>query len=691
MWARSIHNISQPIHSPGCGPKTTVPPSDRVRLWAILPLTFIPPLVAIFWGGPYNDAAYAQFLIARSLPVGAIPHTSAPLHTLLLALALWTGAPVAVAVGISVLGWAIAVGAWWRVGQVMGYPALGLVAAMLLALHPLQGQSLGLKTGLILGLFSLSALWAIQGSLILLLTTTVITGLLSPIGLLFLIPPWLWLGLRQGSRLSPATFILALALGAIPYGVLGSLSDPGSPVLLIATGEILFAAVVALVFARRDGFRGKPATLYRGMSLLVLVALLLGQAGWLWQDGRLRPTDRLTTYREAARLVQEQTLPDETVLTAYAGLVGYLSERHTISLPDDASSEDILITLERSQPDYCLVPKTLPWHLAISHPWFRERYHLVQIVLNPRDLTGPLSLFRYIPSPFDAGDVVTPTLTFAPEADRRLELVAYRLDHRRLTPGESRYLTLYWRTETGLQHPLRVVLRLTEQATGKTWLRMERDTPSGLRMDFWPSGQIQQDRYVLAPPADLPPGDYDLALTLLLPNGRNVSPIAGTDDEAGVPFPLVHLYRPQTVSAAPPTPDYPIRFRLGDAIELVGYDAPEWIAPGETFRVALYWHALLPISADYKVFVHLLTPEGILLAQSDRVPVNWTSPTSRWQIGEYIMDEHWLTLDASAPRGDAWLSTGMYDAITGDRVSAFADTGRELPEKRIVLREVRVR
>lgn len=640
---------------------------DRVRAGWLAPI-LLPPLIALLWGEPYNDAAYRLALQTR-YPLSAI---------------FWGG----------VLGWMVAIGTWGGIGQSIRQPLPGLVVALLLALHPLMGQTLGMQTGVILGLLSLAGLWAVQDRFIPLVATTIALAAVSPSAPLLSFPAWLWWGFRQRSALNLKTLALGLIAPAVPFSLWGWIAgrgeDPEFLAFLIVVGEILFALAIGYGITPRVRRHRSHRLPVRGLSFIALVALLLLQAGMLWRDWQLRPVDRLTTYREAARWVQEQLLPDETIATAYPGLVEYLSDRRAVGLSSDEPAEEILAYLQRVHPDHCLVPNTLSWQLVTVHPWFQEHYTFVQFIPGSRDPTALLSLFRYTPSPFDGGEFITTSLTFVPSPQEHLELIGYRLDHWRLTPGQPRHLSLYWRTKTGLQHPLRVVLRLTERATGKTWLRMENNAPGGLRADFWPPGQIYEDRYILAPPADLPPGDYDLSLVLLVPNGREIPPVVGTDSEAGAPL-LLHLYRPPIVSAILPTPDYPIRFRLGDEIELVGYDAPERIAPGETFRVALYWHALRPIPGDYKVFVHLLATNDILLAQSDSVPVNWMYPTSRWQIGEYIMDEHWLTLDASALRGDAWLATGMYDTIFGERVPVFTDAGKELPEKRILLQQVRIR
>jgi hypothetical protein len=100
---------------------------------------------------------------------------------------------------------------------------------------------------------------------------------------------------------------------------------------------------------------------------------------------------------------------------------------------------------------------------------------------------------------------------------------------------------------------------------------------------------------------------------------------------------------------------------------------------------------LRSVPVDYKVFIHLLTPDDQLLAQDDAAPVNWSYPTTQWQVGEYIRDEHFLTIDPSALRGDYVLSIGLYDPATGERAIVRDAAGTEITEGRIVLQQIQVR
>ncbi len=79
-----------------------------------------------------------------------------------------------------------------------------------------------------------------------------------------------------------------------------------------------------------------------------------------------------------------------------------------------------------------------------------------------------------------------------------------------------------------------------------------------------------------------------------------------------------------------------------------------------SLAVMLVWKAEETPSVPYTVFVQAFDAAGNMLAQSDRMPVEGTRPTSGWVAGEYIVDYHWLKL----PDGNeaAYLIAGFYDA-----------------------------
>jgi hypothetical protein len=207
-----------------------------------------------------------------------------------------------------------------------------------------------------------------------------------------------------------------------------------------------------------------------------------------------------------------------------------------------------------------------------------------------------------------------------------------------------------------------------------------------LETNLWNPGAQMEDRHALVAPDDLPSGDYTLDLAFFRPNGA-LFPAQGTDDQVQ----LARLSHPPSVSVVPLVPDHPLDFTLGSEIALIGYDISELASPGGQLRVAFYWHALSPVPVDYKVFVHLTGPDGQLVAQNDSVPVGWTYPTTDWQPGETVRDEHLLEIPATATRGDYRLIFGLYDPLTADRVVVRDASGGELENWQVILEPIRVR
>jgi len=60
-----------------------------------------------------------------------------------------------------------------------------------------------------------------------------------------------------------------------------------------------------------------------------------------------------------------------------------------------------------------------------------------------------------------------------------------------------------------------------------------------------------------------------------------------------------------------------------------------------------------------------------VVAQSDSFPAAGERPTTGWLPGEIISDHHTLTLLAEMSPGNYRLITGLYDPVTGERLSAL--------------------
>ncbi len=137
-------------------------------------------------------------------------------------------------------------------------------------------------------------------------------------------------------------------------------------------------------------------------------------------------------------------------------------------------------------------------------------------------------------------------------------------------------------------------------------------------------------------------------------------------------------------SAAQPanTAPQPAAAVFGAVARLVGFDAPQaTLGPGQSLRLTLYWQAIQPDHANYKVFVHLMNPADDtaagILAQIDEAPLAGTDPFWIWRSGETVSEPITLDIPPQAKAGNYLLLAGLYNADTGERlpISGAPDFG----------------
>lgn len=112
----------------------------------------------------------------------------------------------------------------------------------------------------------------------------------------------------------------------------------------------------------------------------------------------------------------------------------------------------------------------------------------------------------------------------------------------------------------------------------------------------------------------------------------------------------------------------PINLTFGQIITLNQAAYPPVVSPGTALPVQLQWQAVGQPTENYHVFIHLATPDGQIVAQSDGQPVYWTRPTATWQTGEIITDRHGLWLPPDTPSGNYQLRLGLYRPADGQRL-----------------------
>jgi 4-amino-4-deoxy-L-arabinose transferase-like glycosyltransferase len=232
-----------------------------------------------------------------------------------------------------------------------------------------------------------------------------------------------------------------------------------------------------------------------------------------------------------------------------------------------------------------------------------------------------------------------------------LKLLGYTQETSEAQTGAPIEVTLYWQTDAAL-NDLPVTLQLAScgcanQPVTKSVLTTTVPVQGSYPFNLWPSGEILADRYRLRAPFDMASGDYTLEVVV--------------GDGEPIVLGAVNVWQGDRVLEEPPI-DHRMNARLGDAIELAGYNLDQ---SGAAIKLTLIWKSLKTIGEDYTVFTHVLDHAGQQIGGKDNQPVNGTYPTSRWMPGEYVIDEYVIS---TQPSDDYALEVGLYDPETGARL-----------------------
>ncbi len=108
---------------------------------------------------------------------------------------------------------------------------------------------------------------------------------------------------------------------------------------------------------------------------------------------------------------------------------------------------------------------------------------------------------------------------------------------------------------------------------------------------------------------------------------------------ATLPFLIIQpaYARPAPLATTAVIP-HPTDVTFGDSVQLLGYELPTAVTPGEPVEVTLYWQAFQPVTESYAVAVRILDATQQVVTGIDSVPYQGRFPTVVWPVGRPFQD-----------------------------------------------------
>jgi hypothetical protein len=113
---------------------------------------------------------------------------------------------------------------------------------------------------------------------------------------------------------------------------------------------------------------------------------------------------------------------------------------------------------------------------------------------------------------------------------------------------------------------------------------------------------------------------------------------------------------------------------FGDQIQFRGISIRSLQDWPPSFEVVNYWRCLKTPSADLRVFVHITSDAGRIVAQQDHRPQGGLFPTSLWAVGDILRERYVLTLPGTLAAGKYQIQVGWFDPSRGPRLPILNPT-----------------
>lgn len=277
-----------------------------------------------------------------------------------------------------------------------------------------------------------------------------------------------------------------------------------------------------------------------------------------------------------------------------------------------------------------------------------------------------------------------------------IELLGYSLPNK-AWQGEYTHITLFWRAlkSIGKDYGLRVEMYALDGNSFENGVAVtpgRQVFPTG----FWQPGDTFAETYTFwVAPTSPAPTQAQFGVIWYEMGGDTLESALTPECATGQPCDFkfgalpVGLSRRSTMGPPGAAPVFKASMAAGEVMALSASTKDE-IRAGEPISLSLLWQVRRSPLPRLTAFVHLVSPDGVVVAQGDSPPREGTYPTTVWSETEYIPDRYAI-LNTNQPPGEYVIRYGLYDPVSGERAALTDPDGRPLRDNVIDLARVKIR
>lgn len=403
-----------------------------------------------------------------------------------------------------------------------------------------------------------------------------------------------------------------------------------------------------------------PAGRFRLSSLLQISVVVILFAYGLFNN-YFNPAYARDDYRSLYAYIVENSHPGEAIILDapwQGGTFRYYYRGHLTryGLPREyPPAEKTIGDLQAVAKEHTGVWLVLYGNVSADPEGLIERWLEKNGYLASDDWFGGVRLSHYLlPLPSDLTEEIPnpQAITFGGS----LALLGYQLEPEEATSGQSLHLTLYWKAIEAMAHDYHLSSYLLDEK-GESWAQRDFAPLEGAHpTSGWAQAEVVRDQYRLPIPPGVPPGRYDLTLTVY--SGEDLLPLPVHSRGSPTPESRVRLARVEIAplfeppSLPAPPIEKAIRADFVHCVALLGYGTEgARLRGGEEVDLYLLWQAKMGCQ-EATLVIQLLDSQGKVWKEK-RVPgLSTHYPLPYWEEREVVQGRYPLLLPANIPAGE---------------------------------------